>query len=435
IREAAGMPWINLSALLDVMVHWGLPTQLVCRSVGAEDFYQVGLRPYRMMAKAPVFFRALHQQSNAKRRVENWVGNVRGRFGWRRQHRELLWDNKKGAAFKEWLVDFENLYVELVSNMQVLTGAMSGPLALLDKLGLLAKLSAAMEAKSASTDYLQAFQQLRYSMIDRQDFLDAFGHRGFYESDIGQKRFFEYSEADWQQLLGRQAIAEPELPRRKKANTQWAKLLAPALRLAHSREWLRNETMKLFWDFRKELLDQTALPFWEYRPEALLAYFKGKQAEDTLPKPASNASSGWDMDTFLCNHHGRRLPLNLLANVSEQRTQQSTGIGIYPGKVEGYVWRVQSATLDSLQPPNLTPVILVADALDPGWVPYFSRVEGVISYVGGLLSHASIILRESHIPAITQLPGHIELNDGDWIEMDGQTGEVTVLSERESEEV
>ena len=435
IREAAGMPWINLSALLDVMVHWGLPTQLVCRSVGAEDFYQAGLRPYRLIAKAPVFFKVLQQQSNAKKRVENWVSNVRGRFAWRRQHRELLWENKKGAAFKEWQADFENLYVELVSNMQVLTGAMSGPLAILDKLGLLVKLSAAMEAKSASTDYLRAFQQLQYSMISRQDFLDEFGHRGFYESDIGQKRFFEYSEADWQQLLGQQAIAEPELPGRNNKNTLWARLLAPAIRLVHSREWLRNETMKLFWDFRKELLDQAAFSFWEYRPEALLAYFKGRQTTDKLPKPARNASSGWDMDTFLCNHHGRRLPLNLLANVAEQRNQQSAGIGIYPGKVEGYVWRVQSATLDNLQPPNLTPIILVANALDPGWVPYFSKVDGVISYVGGLLSHASIILRESHMPAITQLPAHIELNDGDWIEMDGQTGEVTVLSERESEEV
>ena len=435
IREAAGMPWINLSALLDMMVHWGLPTQMVARSVGAEDFYQVGIRPYRMLAKAPVFFKALHQQMNAKSHVEDWLENIRGRFAWRRQHRELLWENKKGAAFKEWQSDFENLYVELVSNMQLLTGAMSGPLALLDKLGLLARLSAAMEEKSASTDYLKAFTRLQYSMIDREDFLEQFGHRGFYESDIGQKRFFEYSEADWRQLLGDQSIAEPEFKQQKNGNALWANLLAPAIRLAHSREWLRNETMKLFWHFRKELLEQTDLPFWEHRPEALLAYFKGKQTKDSLPRPARTAPSGWDMDTFLSNRHGRRLPLSLLANVSENRNGQKSGIGIYPGKVEGYVWRVQSASLDNLHPPDLEPVILVADALDPGWVPYFSRVKGVISYVGGLLSHASIILRESHIPAITQLPAHIELNDGDWIEMDGRTGEVRVLSERESEEV
>ena len=177
---------------------------------------------------------------------------------------------------------------------------------------------------------------------------------------------------------------------------------------------------------RQELLEQTGFPFWEYQPETLKAYFKGKQSKATLPPPTPNPSSGWDMDTFLCNGHGRRLPLRLLANVAGQKDGQRSGIGIYPGKVEGYVWRIHSASLDNLQPPNDGPVILVADALDPGWVPYFSRVQGAISYVGGLLSHASIILRESRIPAITQLPAHIELNDGDWIEMDGQTGEVKV---------
>ncbi|MCO6490303.1 MAG: hypothetical protein J5I98_17955 [Phaeodactylibacter sp.] len=435
IRESAGMPWINLSALLDLIVHWGLPTQLVCRSVGAEDVYRVGLRPHRMIAKAPVFLRALHQQSTAKGQVEKWLENVQGRFAWRRQHRELLWDNKKGAAFKEWLADFENLYVGLVSHMQLLTGAMSGPLAVLDKLGLLAKLSAALEEKSASTDYLKAFSALQHSIIDRQDFLVQFGHRGFYESDIGQKRFFEYTEADWRQLLGPQTIAEPTNAKRRSGKALWARLLAPAVRLAHTREWLRNETMKLFWDFRKELLEQTPFPFWEYQPEALQAYFKGKRNKDSLPRPGRTPPSGWDMDTFLNNRHGRRLPLSLLANVAAQQNGQRTGVGIYPGKVEGYVWRVRSASLDNLQPPDEGPVILVADALDPGWAPYFSRVQGVISYVGGLLSHASIILRESGIPAITQLPGHIELHDGDWIGMDGQTGEVRVLTERESEEV
>lgn len=70
------------------------------------------------------------------------------------------------------------------------------------------------------------------------------------------------------------------------------------------------------------------------------------------------------------------------------------------------------------------PCILVADALDPGWVPFFSQVDGVVAYVGGVLSHASIILRESKIPAVTQLPAQVALKTGDWVEMDGQTGRV-----------
>nr|HQU60320.1 PEP-utilizing enzyme [Saprospiraceae bacterium] len=427
VRESAGMPWINLSALLDVMVHWGLPSRLVCRSVGAEDFYRVGFRPFRAIRKLPVFLQLLRQQSGVARRIETWIHRLTGRFDWRRRHRELLWESDPAAAFREWETDFRQLYVELVANMQALTGAMSGPIGLFDRLGLLAKLSATLKQKSASADYLLAFQELQYGMISRQEFLSRFGHRGFYESDIGQKRFFEYSEAEWQQLIGDYSFPGPAESRRQPgANALWMALFRPVARLIHTREWLRNETMKLFWDFRRELLGQTDFPFQEHSPGELLAYFNGGIREKTAPKP-----SGWDMDTFLCNRNGRRLPLSVLSNVEEQDGSQQ-GIGIYPGLVEGQVWRVSSARFETLEMPEFEKIILVADALDPGWAPFFSQVDGVISYVGGLLSHASILLRESHIPAITQLPPHIELKTGDWVEMDGQTGEVRVVSSRQS---
>jgi phosphoenolpyruvate-protein kinase (PTS system EI component) len=57
-------------------------------------------------------------------------------------------------------------------------------------------------------------------------------------------------------------------------------------------------------------------------------------------------------------------------------------------------------------------------------MPYFFQVDGVAAYVGGLLSHASIVLRESRLPSVTQLPLQLELRTGDWVEMDGWTGEV-----------
>jgi pyruvate,water dikinase len=96
--------------------------------------------------------------------------------------------------------------------------------------------------------------------------------------------------------------------------------------------------------------------------------------------------------------------------------------------VRGQIWRVDQATLGSLQKPPFAQTILLTDSLDPGWIPYFVQVQGVLSHVGGILSHASIILRESHIPAITQLPRQIVLQTGDWVEMDGRTGEVRKLA-------
>jgi phosphohistidine swiveling domain-containing protein len=61
-------------------------------------------------------------------------------------------------------------------------------------------------------------------------------------------------------------------------------------------------------------------------------------------------------------------------------------------------------------------------------VPYFAEVDGVVAYFGGLLSDASIILREVGIPAITQLPASQDLPEGTWIEIDGCKGSVRVLT-------
>lgn len=425
LKSAAGMPWINLSALLDTMVHWGLPTQLVCRSVGAEDFYQVSARPWRMLRKLPVFFKVLGQQLGAKRRIERWQAKAKAEIEQGVQQRSSIWAEQPAEAFAGWRDDFQRLYVELVTNMQILTGAMSGPVSLLDKMGLLPKLSAALNQKSASTDYLNVFRRWQAGLISQAEFLERFGHRGFYESDIGQRRFFEYSEEDWRQLqpTGGEPIVEPANPKTGLLGT----LFSPIVQLIHSREWIRNETMKLFWLLRQELLEQLPISPWELPPGRIQAFLRGelKAAEaQAFPKPDQ---SGWDMDTFLANQMGRRLPLGYLANVQQQQAQSKTGIGIYPGKIKGHVWRVKSASFGELTPPEQRPCILVADALDPGWVPFFSRVDGVVAYVGGVLSHASIMLRESKVPAITQLPAHIELETGDWIEIDGQTGKVEKL--------
>jgi pyruvate,water dikinase len=424
LRESAGMPWINLSALLDTMVHWGLPTQLVCRSVGAEDFYQVGLRPWRVVGKLPVFLKVLFQQLGAKGRIERWQRQAAANIKSGIDKRASIWEQAPTQAFTQWQHDFQQLYVELVTNMQILTGAMSGPVSLLDRLGLLGKLSAALTQKSASTDYLNAFRQWQSGQISREEFLDRFGHRGFYESDIGQRRFYEYGEEDWAKLKGKVNTAAPQ--EAGQTSTLASFLLQPVVQLIHSREWIRNETMKLFWALREELLDHLPIAPWELPPEQTLAFLQGKLAAEAVQAYEKPEQSGWDLDTFLANQLGRRLPISQLANVQEQGSRK-TGIGIYPGKIKGQVWRVQSASLAGVQPPDFEHRILVADALDPGWVPYFSQVDGVVAYVGGVLSHASIMLRESRVPAITQLPPHIELRTGDWIMMDGKTGVVNKL--------
>jgi Phosphoenolpyruvate synthase/pyruvate phosphate dikinase len=44
--------------------------------------------------------------------------------------------------------------------------------------------------------------------------------------------------------------------------------------------------------------------------------------------------------------------------------------------------------------------ILVAKITTPAWTPLFVLASGIVTDVGGILSHGSIVAREYHIPAV-----------------------------------
>ncbi len=104
---------------------------------------------------------------------------------------------------------------------------------------------------------------------------------------------------------------------------------------------------------------------------------------------------------------------------------QLKGIGCSPGEIVGRA----RVILDIHATHELThEEILVTLFTDPGWTPVLARVGGVITEVGGLLSHAAVIGREYGIPAILNLiDATIHIQDGDLIKMNGKTGLVEIL--------
>lgn len=104
------------------------------------------------------------------------------------------------------------------------------------------------------------------------------------------------------------------------------------------------------------------------------------------------------------------------------------GLGCSPGEITGRA----RVILDIHLTGDLTKEeILVTTFTDPGWTPVLARVGGVVTEVGGLLSHAAVIGREYGIPAILNLidaTKHIQ--DGDLIRMNGKTGRVEILEKR-----
>ncbi|GIW17311.1 PEP-utilizing enzyme [Tepidiforma sp.] len=102
------------------------------------------------------------------------------------------------------------------------------------------------------------------------------------------------------------------------------------------------------------------------------------------------------------------------------------GVPGCPGRARG----TARVVLDPLDPTVLEPGdILVAPMTDPAWTPLFVPAAGVVVDVGATLSHAIIVSRELGIPCVVSATDATKrIPDGAVIEVDGDTGAVTVIS-------
>ncbi len=72
--------------------------------------------------------------------------------------------------------------------------------------------------------------------------------------------------------------------------------------------------------------------------------------------------------------------------------------------------------------------IVVVPYTDAGWGVLLARAGGLISEVGGRLSHGAIIAREYGVPAVMNIPNAIvTFQDGQLVKIDGATGVVELL--------
>lgn len=104
------------------------------------------------------------------------------------------------------------------------------------------------------------------------------------------------------------------------------------------------------------------------------------------------------------------------------------GIGCSPGRVTGTVTVVHDPTEIS----SLNGDILVTTSTDPGWVMLFPSASGIIVERGSLLSHSAIVSREMGKPCIVSVTGLLKtLKTGDRVEMDGSTGVIRLVENKQ----
>jgi phosphoenolpyruvate synthase/pyruvate phosphate dikinase len=100
------------------------------------------------------------------------------------------------------------------------------------------------------------------------------------------------------------------------------------------------------------------------------------------------------------------------------------GLPVSAGTIEGRA----RVILDMEQADLEVGDILVTAYTDPSWTPLFVAIEGLVTEVGGLMTHGAVIAREYGLPAVVGVQGATRLiGDGQRIRVNGTDGYVEIL--------
>jgi pyruvate,water dikinase len=298
-------------------------------------------------------------------------------------------------------------------------------------------------------------------------FIDAYGHRGRYESDWALPRYREDPSALLQSIrmhLQQGTIEDPNREAARKdreAEEAWTafearlspwqkRTLLPRVRRSVAmvkryyvwRERVRSDLVRVLSILREwhlVLADRFVERDWlDARDDYFMLYLdevastiRGDRAPQTLRSIVAlrvaerTRVAGLQMPLLM---HASQLPsLIRTAGVSDMTTNDDElrGQPVSGGCVEAEVVVVRDpADFRHMRPG----AILVAPATDPSWTPLFTLAAGVIVEVGGVLSHASTIAREYGLPAIANVrQATRRLRTGDRVRLDANLGVVTKL--------
>jgi pyruvate,water dikinase len=423
-------PMINLSLMTDFMRSLGLPTRLVTDSIGGGAEEEGGLDVRRLMRRLLVLLKLA------------WGQVVSSRYA-RKRLEDMRTLTRRPATSASQCVDrARQVYVATVHGMTALNTAAAGPTALLRAAGTLEAHIARQETDA--TVMFRELDGLRTVLTDDdrsrleegslpestaflegwQRWIDRYGHRGPYESDLSRKRYVDDPTPIFDVLVSGSAFHH-QPPRR----TLGQVLSLPLWWIAHAsmarRERFRSEAMKIFLSLRRSLL---------------LIGTTHDLAEDELwllkAEEVRRLDEGWKPDRGVFRERAAELeearsrPMpDLISRFGSHREDSSGGVGLVAGIVEGRAWVLHEP---STRPPATlrgAPIVLVAPSVDAGWLPTFALVDAAAVEMGGDLSHGSIILREVGLPAVTNVGGlRRQLQTGDWLRVDGNTGAVELLT-------
>jgi pyruvate,water dikinase len=100
------------------------------------------------------------------------------------------------------------------------------------------------------------------------------------------------------------------------------------------------------------------------------------------------------------------------------------GLAVSAGTIEGRARIIRDLAEADLEAGD----IVVTTYTDPSWTPLFVAIAGLVTEVGGLMTHGAVIAREYGLPAVVGVVHATQLiRDGQRIRVNGTDGFVEIL--------
>lgn len=290
-------------------------------------------------------------------------------------------------------------------------------------------------------------------------FLAEYGARGPSEIDISRARWRENPSSLMQMVLG---MTQHEMPGTHRvhydaltaaadvaakalpARVSWLKrrLVRRLVRVSRDFMPLREhhkflmiqvlfEVKTLLTELAQRLVDagdlETVDDVWFLQVADLRAKLQGKDVD--LRTMVARRRSEFAI-------HARKAPPRVLTSdgeiprpgLSVEGAPEGALIGspVSAGVYEGVARVVRDPGVETLSPGE----ILVAPFTDPGWTPLFVNAGALVTEVGGLMTHGSVVAREYGIPAVVGVQDATSLiKTGDLIRINGDLGVVEIIEE------
>jgi pyruvate,water dikinase len=288
----------------------------------------------------------------------------------------------------------------------------------------------------------QGVRDLASGVINRETFLERFGHRGTNEMELSQPRWSEAPDRLRRLVAAGKgqstSVATMETDSAKVADE--AKLGGPQRdqfqqQVERLRTYLglreagKHDLLMGYAVIRRALVeldrrfglnggiffltpaDLGDLISGKDLSGPIAAARKRRQTELSLEVPSVLFSD--DLDAI-----GRPLP-------EPESGDRLAGVPLSAGVCEGPAL----VLTEPAAAPEQGDYVLVCPTTDPAWVPLFVHAKGLVMETGGVLSHGAIVAREFGLPAVAGLPGVTQrLKTGQTIRVDGGRGTVTVVN-------